>query len=735
MRIVSLILLVVAALTVIACADSEPESLSTPVPEPTHAETPNIAATVEAGIAATQEADSSIRATVEAQVAMTLAAPTATPVPQPTPRPTPTPTAIPTPTIEPTAAPTGTRVPTPTAIPTTAERQLTGNWYQNADWEHSLIEIMKGIDPDTSYEVRVATLDATPDSADQDLAFSLGCIGPTQVAYLSPYSGEILDYVDTFVFGIWDDAAGEYLADHEHFYSSPVLTDDGLSIYITSNAQLRQIIATLTHAAEGMELAQSLISGMWDQDNDDDFGLWSEFDSVGIGDALRYLGCFQDAESSFGTDQAIPANLLEYSARHAGGPGAIYVDDLSQLVGPAPTWEQGDLDGNVPLESLERHLWIYESPFYRELIEKAKLTAPTPMTYYGETITVRHACVHWTLLPCVLLETFFAPNLLERTDGKLQFITTSFPELDLAGPDTLSLVADGTLDSATVYSGYVGGEIPPIEILNLWGIYASREQEFAAVQAIIKDIEELVLSETGGVVMNHNWYPGHDQFLFCREKIDTLGSFAGKKTRSNSAALSDWLDGMGSRAQFMAFVEVYDAIERGQLDCGVTGADAGYGQRWYEVTDFLMGPLLSFSFNNNIINAEKWAAIPEDLQQIMLEEAAKSELEALRLASIQNEMGLIKLTTERGVGRDKMQFVPFSYEIKYRGLDRAAAEYVVPRWVNRVGYTRHPIIANSFNNKIGPIVGLRIEADGSVVKVPITQGPYAGKTVEQAFAD
>ena len=734
MRLVSLILLVLAALTVVACTGSEPESLSTPALESTPAETPDIEATVEAGIEATQEADSSIRATVEAQVAETLAAPTLTPVPSPTPRPAPPPTAIPTPTIAPTPAPTETPVPTPTAIPTTTERRLSGNWYRNADWEHSLIEVMKGIDPDTSYEVRVATLDATPDSVDQALAFSLGCIGPTQVAYLSPYSGEILDYVDTVVFGIWDDADGEYLADHDHFFSSPVLTDDGGSIYITSNAQIRQIINTLSRAAEGLEPAQALISGMWDQD-EDDFGLWSEFDSAGIGDALRYLGCFQDAESAFGTYQTIPAGLREYAAANAGGPGAIYVGDLSQLVGPAPSWEQGDFDGNVPLDSLERHLWIYESPFYRELIDKANFTDPTPMAYTGETITIWHACINRALLPCTLLETFFSPNLLERTNGKVEFITSSFPELGLAGPDTLSLVTDGTLDSSTVYGGYVGGDIPPIEILNLWGIYASREQEFAAAQAIIKDIEELVISETGGVVMNHNWYAGHDQFLFCLEKIDTVDSFAGKSVRSNSAALSDWLDGMGARARFMAFVQVYDAIEGDQLDCGVTSADAGYGQRWYEVTDFLMGPLIGSFFSNNVINAEKWASIPEDLQQIILEEAAKSELEALRLASIQNEKGLIMLATGPGVGRNKMAFVPFSYDIKYRGLHTAAVEYVVPAWVNRVGDTRHPIISDGFNNKIGPIVGLRIETDGSVVTVPITQGPYAGKTVEQALAE
>ena len=735
MRTVSLVLLVVAALTVVACADSEPESLSTPALEPAPAETPDIAATVEAGIAATQEADSSISATVEAQVAKTLAAPTATPVPQPTPRITPTPTAIPTPTITPAATPTGTPVPTPTAVPAATEHRLAGNWYWRTDWEHLLAEGLKEISPDTSHEVRVAAMDADPDSVGQDLIFTLGCVGPTQVAYFFSNRGRMPDDLDALTFGIWDDDAGGYLEGHEHTYFNPARVEGDVGIYITGYAELRQVIATLVHAAKGMEPSQLLMSGMWDQDYDDAFGLWSGFDPAGLGVVLRYLGCFQDAESAFGTDQTIPANIEEYSALHAGGPGAIYVGDLSQLAGPAPTREQGDFDGNVPLGSLERHLWIYESPFYRELIDKAKLTDPTPMTYYGEPITIQHTCINRALLPCVLLKTFFAPNLLERTDGRLQFVTTSFPELGLAGGDTLSMVADGTLDSVTVYDGYVGGEIPPINILRLWGIYSSREQEFAAAQAIIKDIEELVLSETGGVVMNHNWYAGDDQFLFCREKIDGVDDFAGKRVRSHSAMLSDWLDGMGARAQFMAYVEVHNALERGLLDCGVTGADPGYGQRWYEVTDFLVGPLPSITFNNNVINAEKWASIPEDLQQIILEEAAKSELEALRLASIQSEMGLINLTTERGAGRDKMEFVPFSYEIKYRGLDRAAAEYVVPRWVNRVGDTRHPIIANSFNNKIGPIVGLRIEADGSVVRVPITRGPYAGKTVEQALAE
>ena len=45
--------------------------------------------------------------------------------------------------------------------------------------------------------------------------------------------------------------------------------------------------------------------------------------------------------------------LEEYAAKSAGGPGAIYVGDITQMAGPAPGPDQGDFDGNVTLESLE----------------------------------------------------------------------------------------------------------------------------------------------------------------------------------------------------------------------------------------------------------------------------------------------------------------------------------------------------------------------------------------------
>ena len=415
-----------------------------------------------------------------------------------------------------------------------------------------------------------------------------------------------------------------------------------------------------------------------------------------------------------------PPDLLTVASQRANGPGAIYVGDLEQLVGLAPETGLGGIDaagrhdGRVPLESLERHDWIYKSPYYRELLDNARFTNPTPLSSSGEKIVIRHACINRALLPCRLLETFFVPNLAQRTGGQVEFEVTSFPELGMAGRDTLSLIADGTLDSATVYGGWVAGEIPAIDIQNLWGVYSSSELEFKGNQAIMGNIEDLVLSETGGVILNHSWLSGNDQYLFCKEPVATADDFNGRATRSHSTPLSDWIRGMGGQPLFIAFADVYTALERGIFDCAATGPDAAYGQRWYEVVSYMIGPLVSLPVLNNVVNGGVWESIPEDLQQIIMEEAAKSELEALRLASVQNETGVRKNELAGLIN------MPFSYDLKYQSR-QAALNRVIPGWIGRVGDMRNPIF-DVFNEKVSPIVDISILENGTVTSLRPTDG-------------
>ena len=417
-----------------------------------------------------------------------------------------------------------------------------------------------------------------------------------------------------------------------------------------------------------------------------------------------------------GSSQAsISARLQAYADAHAGGPGAIYVGDLSQLVGPAQTEGQGGFDGGVPMASIEKNKWLFESDYYQEILKYAKLLNPTEITTSGEDITIQHACINRSLLPCQMVTETYGPGIFERTNGQLTIQITSFPELGVSGTDTISLVSDGVLGMANVYSGYVAGELPAIEIQSLWGMFSTQEDQYNATVAIHPNLEKLVSDAAdGAVIVNHNWYAGIDQFFFCHDKLETLEDFKGVKARSHSAAISDWIEGMGADAQFVAFAEVYTALERGILDCGVTGADPAYGQRWYEVTKYMNGPLISFFSTNNVVNSDVWAKLPKDFQQIMLEEGAKAELEAHRVAAIQIDVG-----TEKNV-RAGLEMVVFSEALQDHSYNVAVLEHVIPGWLRRLGGTDHPYVA-LFNEKIQPIVGLRIESDGSVTKTGVTK--------------
>ena len=90
MRIIILIVLVIFGLTAVACTSEAPSTADT---QTASRPTPDIPATVEAGIRATREAETAIDATVEAKVAaiLTTSAPSPTPMPKATPRPTNTP--------------------------------------------------------------------------------------------------------------------------------------------------------------------------------------------------------------------------------------------------------------------------------------------------------------------------------------------------------------------------------------------------------------------------------------------------------------------------------------------------------------------------------------------------------------------------------------------------------------------------------------------------------------------
>ena len=417
------------------------------------------------------------------------------------------------------------------------------------------------------------------------------------------------------------------------------------------------------------------------------------------------------------------AALKAVAAELAGGPGSIYVGDLSQLVGPAPGVSEkenpdtgqmelddplGDGTGMVPIEFLEKNKHIFETDYYRSLLEKAKLTDPTPLTSSGENFKIQYACINRALLPCVLQTVYFAENVKERTGGQVDFEVSSYPELGLAGSDMLELVEQGTIEFAQIQPAYVGGTWPLIDIIYIWGLWKDFKSEHEANTALLETLDQGIYDNTGGgQLIYHIWYGGNDQYFFSKrgaEKED----FEGLKTRSHGTTMTDAINGLGGEGQFMAFAEVYTALERGILDAGVTGAHAGHGQRWYEVTDNLIGPFISMPMGFETMNVDTWNRIPADLQAIIIEEGAKMELENLRLAAVWNETG-VKVNVDAG-----MTFVPWSDAMKDFVYEEVALGRVLPNWISRVGPEEIAI----WNDIVAPWAKVRIEDDDSITLLP-----------------
>ena len=435
-------------------------------------------------------------------------------------------------------------------------------------------------------------------------------------------------------------------------------------------------------------------------------------------------------------------SLSQYADRLAGGPGAIYVGDLEQLAGPAVTQAAidefgediaialGDDDGNVPLDAIRQHQWIYESDYYQSLLTRARLANPTELVSRGESIALQHTCINRASLWCRHMEAYFAPYVRERTNGQINIEISSFSELGFAGTDTMALISDGVLNMSEIYGGYVGGEFHTLAVQYLWGLWPDHETHYFVQTNLFDDIEDVIRSETGAQVLFRNWIAGDDQFFFSKHRLESVEDFQGLTIQSHSAELSDWISYMDAKPhQAITFSGVHTALYHGGLDASVTDANTGLSQKWYEAVSYMNGPLYSFNSTSNAVNGDVWDKIPWDLQQILLEEGAKQELEALRLAAIHNVIGITRNI------QANMELVEFGPKVRRQGF-MAARESVIPNWLWRIDYPYSGQDAvDVFNDKIGPVVGLRIEADGAVVVVPITAGPHAGRVMEWVLSE
>jgi TRAP-type C4-dicarboxylate transport system substrate-binding protein len=303
--------------------------------------------------------------------------------------------------------------------------------------------------------------------------------------------------------------------------------------------------------------------------------------------------------------------------------------------------------------------------------------------------------INRTLDPWKLYEEW-AQSVEKRTDGRVQFEMTSLPELGFGGAETIRLLKTGVVDVTETYGGYVAGELPMIEILELPGIFPDPAIAKKAILAWKKEEAKILDQKANAVLLAMAVYP--DQAFFSKKPLRTPEDFKGLKTRVHSVALASLVAGLGGEPLTIAFAEVYTSLERGTIDAAISGTKPGYGLRWYEVAKYLVGPIAMRPHVSLAINKNTWKRLPQDIQSIMREEAEKIvEGQAFDTIEVWNKEGIDK-NVEEG-----MEHIPFSPEMQAT-IKEVLRTRVVPDWIKRAGGAEAERL---FNEIIAPLVGFK----------------------------
>lgn len=299
-------------------------------------------------------------------------------------------------------------------------------------------------------------------------------------------------------------------------------------------------------------------------------------------------------------------------------------------------------------------------------------------------------------------------GMAKATNDRVQVTLAAWPERNVNGPEVLRLVRSGQVDIAAAPLTTVSGDVPMLDGVDLAGMNADISQARKVADAM-KPVANKELERLGIKLVAT--YPFSGQMLFCRKPISSLADLKGMKVRINGPSAGDLVKAMGGQPVSLAFGEVYTALERGTVDCGITGSGSGNSVKWPEVTTHLYVMPLSWSTSGYFVNLSWWNK---------LDPAVRAEFEKT-FAAIENAQWKLGVeSTEDGVAcnvgraegcklatlvkKPMLEVKPKSNESEL--VKKDMAETVLPSWVKRCG-ERCGVV---YNEVIAPITGIKYTA-------------------------
>lgn len=300
---------------------------------------------------------------------------------------------------------------------------------------------------------------------------------------------------------------------------------------------------------------------------------------------------------------------------------------------------------------------------------------------------------------------FWGTTLPEASGGALSSSITSFDQMGLQGSDVFRLLSDGVFDIGISVGDHTASDAPELEALDVPLIATTVEDARIMIDAG-RDMAAAIMEQRfGAKLLAIAPYP--PQMVFCRGMVASLDDLRGKKVRGSGRMTTQFLTALGAEGINVSFGEVPGALERGVVDCAVTGVGTGYSAGWYEMTDsLLMFPLGGWDPVITAVNMDSWNRLSPESQELierMLREEFEPKVWEYAATSLETDIACL-------TGGDCPHGPPANLTLVDASAEdievafAALMEVVLPDWAARVG----PEWAAQWDADIGSLFGVSI---------------------------
>jgi len=280
---------------------------------------------------------------------------------------------------------------------------------------------------------------------------------------------------------------------------------------------------------------------------------------------------------------------------------------------------------------------------------------------------------------------FYNETLPKASGGRIKPTVNPITELGLKGWEVMRLLKLGVFDVSHGVYGYVASEDPALEGVDL----SSAAKDFKEAKALVTAYEPVIAERFNATFGAKYLYTFRwpSQFIWCNSPVNKLSDLKGKKIRVYSTTLGDFVQGVGGISVTIAFAEVVPGLQKGVVDCGITGTMPAFQAKWHEViTHAMMIPVgagLGFAAMNN----KTWNSLNKDTQTFLMGQYQKLSDAQWANAQAEDEDALRCLSGEGGEckmgGETGKVTLTEPGPSDYAERERILKDYVLKAWAAR----------------------------------------------------